>query len=218
VIRGKRNLIGKRFGRLVVESQVIRTRPDGKDDILWRCVCDCGAVKEVYTNPLVREKQPTVSCGCFHVDNKTTHGHSRTKEYKAYNSMLNRCYNEDREDFQNYGGRGIEVCEEWRRDYLNFIEAMGICPEGFSLERVDVDGDYCPENCKWADPLTQAANKRISNKNKSGRSGVYKKGSKWEAVITRDRVVYDLGVFSDFGDACKAREEAEIALFGFIKR
>lgn len=218
-VRGKRNLLGMRFGRLEVLEQVLCERVSGRTDIKWKCRCDCGNVKDIYTHCLVREKQPTVSCGCYHVDNKTVHGYSKTSEYKSYKDMLRRCLDEESQDFHNYGGRGIQVCENWKASFINFYNDLGVRPKGFSLERVDVNGDYEPENCLWVDPLTQAANKRKSSKNTSGRTGVSWDKSKdvWVACISRDSVVYKLGTFKDFVEACKVREQAELEYFGFIK-
>lgn len=87
------------------------------------------------------------------------HGLSKTQYYRNYYGMMGRCYNENMPCYKNWGGRGIKVCERWHT-FENFLEDMGIPPEGYTLERIDNDRDYCPENCKWIPFNEQAKNKR----------------------------------------------------------
>ena len=130
--------------------------------------------------------------------------------YHKWRGMFTRCYNENCEDYFAYGGRGITVCERWHNPW-NFIEDMGDCPEGFSLDRRDCDGNYEPSNCRWADPNTQAYNQRLYKSNKSGHKGVTwdKQHGKWCARISKNNKRYLLGRFSNLEDAILARKEGE---------
>lgn len=92
----------------------------------------------------------------------TTTTHKR--EYKSWINMIHRCYNKNTINYDYYGGRGIEVCDRWRNSFINFLEDMGERPPGTSLDRIDVNGNYGPSNCKWSTPKEQAGNKRTKNK------------------------------------------------------
>ena len=100
------------------------------------------------------------------------HGLSQSIEYSRHRNMKKRCLNPNSPDYKDYGGRGIKVCERWHI-FLNFYEDMGKCPPGYELDRIDVNGDYTPENCRWVDKNTQAINKRTYKNNKTGIKGVY---------------------------------------------
>lgn len=153
----KLNLIGQKFGRLLV----IESIPAIAQKSAWLCRCDCGTEK-VCTSASLKTGH-TKSCGCLLDEkrslNTRTHGMSNTREYRTWLAIANRCMNPNQDNFQDYGGRGISRCERWST-FENFYSDMGPCPEGFSIERIDRDGNYEPGNCIWADRITQARNTR----------------------------------------------------------
>jgi hypothetical protein len=147
------NLSGLRFGRLLVLSR------QGKN---WKCLCDCGNEKNIYGNSLT--KGATISCGCFFkeqaVSRMTTHGKCYTSEYRIWRDMIGRCVNQKNKRFKDYGGRGISVCERWRK-FENFSADMGQRPSSaHSIDRINNDGNYERSNCRWATTSQQAFNRR----------------------------------------------------------
>lgn len=159
----KQDLRGQRFGRLFVRREAGRT---SRQDVIWECQCSCGEVVSVTTNSLKSGRKK--SCRCLERENRRknllgggrrSHGLSDTREYKSWASMLQRCRNPKDPSFSLYGERGIRVCNEWL-DFSNFLADMGERPEGTSLDRVDPNGDYTPENCRWATCSEQIANRR----------------------------------------------------------
>lgn len=156
------NLIGKKFGRLVVVEQLVK----GKGVCL--CRCDCGNIKKVRTDHLKRGC--TLSCGCLQKErvsiSNSKHNKSLSKLYGVWSSMKSRCYNKNNDKYKNYGGRGISVCNDWRNDFSKFFSwaKNNGYKKGLTIDRIDVNGNYCPENCRWVDYKQQARNKTTNIK------------------------------------------------------
>jgi len=153
---------GERFGRLVLLTYL-----GGRK---WDCICDCGNKKIADTSNLL--KGHITSCGCFRKERAATLrptykvGTYGSSENIAWRNMMTRCYKESSHNWQWSGGRGIKVCESWH-NFENFYTDMGDKPEAsLTLERVDVNGDYCKENCKWATMKEQQNNRRNTGKNR----------------------------------------------------
>lgn len=144
-------MLGLTFGKLKVISEV-RVK---KGRVL--CVCKCGSRTFRKVSDLRRGK--TSSCGCDWGSKRTRHGMWGTRTYRSWHMMIQRATNPNDPRFADYGGRGIEVCDRWR-DFENFYADMGLRPDGKSIDRIDVDGDYEPSNCRWATPSEQQRNRR----------------------------------------------------------
>lgn len=160
-----KDLTGKRFGRLVV---VKRVGSNKKGNSIWECHCDCGNISNVVGYSLTDGKSR--SCGCLQKEavanmNKTckrTHGKKNTRLYRIWNGMKDRCFNKNSPDYNSYGGRGITVCEEWKQSFECFYiwAVSNGYSDSLSIDRINGDGNYEPDNCRWATASEQNRNRR----------------------------------------------------------
>lgn len=154
------DLTGKRFGRLVVLGLV---GPRESGGYVWKCLCDCGIERNIHGSGL--KYGDSKSCGCLKNEIvkiiNMTHGQSKkTKTYRSWAAMKERCSNPHHVSYSSYGGRGIKVCDRWKESFENFFEDMGECPENMSIDRINNDGNYEPGNCRWATAKEQNMNSR----------------------------------------------------------
>jgi len=181
------DLTGKTFSRLTVTGQA----PKINNRIKWHCKCVCGGSTITDSNGLLSGH--TKSCGCLQREkaaitgkNSKTHGMRYSVEYQTWVDIKRRCNDPKRESFKHYGARGITVCDRWLHSFENFFEDMGKRPDTkSSIERIDNDGPYSPDNCKWATITEQ-------NRNKTGcikitHNGVTKTASEWSIDIGGSR-------------------------------
>lgn len=156
----REDLTGKRYGKI----KVVSMKGHEKGSIIWNCVCDCGKELEISTSRL--NSGHVQSCGCTKkermIKQNTLHGKSHTRLYKIWIGMKKRCYNPSSNAYERYGGRGIGVCQEWLNDFMSFYNwsMENGYNDNLSIDRIDVNGNYEPSNCRWATIDEQSSNKR----------------------------------------------------------
>lgn len=222
------DLSGKTFGRLTVIKGV---KLPGRKGTYWECVCSCGTDSVIRRGDNLKTlKEP--SCGCVFLEHckitgkrlteisrqNALHGKSRTKEYRIWSGIRQRCYDKTCKGYPYYGGKGVKMHQPWYDDFTVFLDYVGICPDGLSIDRIDFNGNYEPGNVRWATAYEQGQNRGPNSRNKSGKKGVFKlKSGRFQATLTFEGVVLRLGSFDTFEEAKKAREDAELEYLGEIK-
>lgn len=196
----KTDLIGKKINHILVESYDKKHGHNHK----YLCTCVCGRTLSVFRGALISKKSPIQSCGCAARRESSLrtgklsvaykHGMVHTSIYWRWCSMMGRCYNKSAKKYPRYGGRGISVCPRWHK-FENFFQDMGHPPNNLSIDRIDTDGDYTPENCRWADQKTQQNNR--ANTRYISAFGETKKITEWadktgiNSKIIRQRIDRD---------------------------
>ena len=187
----KRNLIGEKFGRWTVIEKA--EKRNGMPRL--KCRCECGTEKEVYQKHLL--SGASVSCGCFakelareraikHCKEKATHRMTNTRLYRTWINMKKRCYDVNYESYNIYGGRGIQICEEWQ-NFTAFMEwaLNNGYTDTLTIDRIDVNGNYEPSNCRWATRKEQGNNKR--NNHFITYNGITRTIAQWSEIIGINR-------------------------------
>lgn len=200
------SIIGKKFGKLTVIDIVGLNKHNQK---IVKCKCDCGNIIE---KPFYYiSSGDTKSCGCIRKkkNNNTTHGLSKTRIYMIWCAMKKRCINKKDSGYKNYGKRGITVCDEWKNNFEKFYEwsMNNGYKENLTIDRINVDENYRPGNCRWTDRHFQNCNKRKYWNNKTGFSGITQKENKFISRISVFRKRIYLGIYNTLDEAVKERNK-----------
>jgi len=205
-----KDLTNQVFGRLTVLKYAGATKAKKAK---WECLCSCGKKKTVVAGDLNSGR--TRSCGCLqseaNIKRITKHGMSQNTEYEIWCGIIKRCTNPNTSNFANYGGRGITICDQWRKSFETFYKDMGPRPSlKHSIDRIDNEKGYFLENCRWATRTQQVINSRTRKDNFCGRRGVSPNNGKYQATISINGKTICLGIYNTIEEATKARKQGEI--------
>lgn len=207
-----KDMTGKKINNL----QVIKyAGKNDKGQVLWECKCDCGNPNSIIVQGRYLRANQVRSCGCL----KNKHGLHKSRINNEYRHMKDRCLNSKSQIYENYGGRGISICDEWlgENGFINFYNWA--IKNGYSdkltLDRINNDGNYEPDNCRWTTKTVQSINRRTNKNNASGIKGVYwsKKDKSWYAQITLNKKCIHLGYCKSKEEAVEKRRKAENKYF-----
>lgn len=227
MVKTKEDLTGRVFGRLTVLYQAEDyVDKNGNHHAMWHCKCSCQDKTEKDVDQTRLKSGACQSCGCLHREmmhaKHSIHNMTDTRLYYVWKGMKARCYIKSHNHYQTYGAKGITVCDEWKHDFQAFYNWA--VQNGYDknasrnecmLERIDVNGNYCPENCCWANATVQCINQNLRKDNKTGIKGVNwdKKSNKWQAQLQINKKKVLNKFFDNFDDAVKARKDAEEKYF-----
>jgi hypothetical protein len=208
------DLTGQKFGRLTVIELAGKNKYKAN---MWNCLCECGNHSLITTSSL--RDGNNRSCGCLKreklIEKNRKHGMRRTRECEIWYGIIKRCENKKDKEYKNYGGRGIKISEKWRNDFMEFYKDIGPMPSSkHSIDRIDVNGDYEPSNCRWATSSEQARNRRTPKSNTTGVKGIREIRNKWAVKIKINKKEIWLGTFKTLEEAIQVRKEAELKYWG----
>jgi hypothetical protein len=210
----RNSIVGKKFGRL----KVIKFSHVHKETSHYLCKCDCKSTVIVNRNQLSSGK--TSSCGCLFKETRFKHGKSLTPEYTIRACMIDRCHNPKNKGYKDYGARGIQVCERWRNPengFKNFLEDMKERPDKtYSIDRINNDGNYEPNNCKWSTKKDQSRNQRLKSTNSSGYRGISVHKNKYHVRIVLNKQPKFIKSCDTLEEAIQCRINAELKYWGKI--
>lgn len=202
---------GHKFGDMTFVSEAGYYIHNGNNIRMINIRCHCGNIFKTRYGGVV--SGTTKSCGCVRIkklkEQVTKHGMYNSKHYGRWGNIISRCYDENNSRYKDYGGRGIIVHDEWRKDFKAFNDYIVKLPNNgeceMTLDRIDNDGNYEPGNIKWSTAHEQIANQKLRRNNKSGHKGIRKRGNVYNARITINGKEINIGHFKTLEDAVKAR-------------